>query len=448
MPHPLIPKTGRPSGEPSAARLIAYALPAFPLAILTLPLFVIVPKFYAEELGAPLQAVGLALLLVRVIDAISDPLAGHLADMTQARFGRRRLWVALAAMPTALAGYLVFAPPAGAGAGYLLLWGSVLSLAWTAMQVPYNAWGAELSSSYAGRTRVMAFRETLVVLGTFAAIAIAGALQKPGTLRPILDAFAWLLVILLPLAALVCLWRVPEPEDRSQRTLSFREGLPHLKANRPFQRLLVAFFFNGLANGLPATLFLFYVSRIIGSEPAQGPLLVLYFLCGVIGVPFWLWLAGRIGKHRTWCLAMVLACLGFLPATLLGAGDVWPFAMVCIVTGLALGADMILPSAQQADVIDLDTAASGAQRSGLYLAFWGLATKLALALAVGIAFPLLDWAGFEAQGQGQTGIGMLAFLYAGLPVALKLIAIGLMWNFPVDARMQDRIRADIEARRA
>jgi glycoside/pentoside/hexuronide:cation symporter, GPH family len=43
---------------------------------------------------------------------------------------------------------------------------------------------------------------------------------------------------------------------------------------------------------------------------------------------------------------------------------------------------------------------------------------------------------------------MLAFLYAGLPVALKLIAIGLMWNFPVDARMQDRIRADIEARRA
>jgi Na+/melibiose symporter-like transporter len=407
-----------------------------------------VPKFYAEELGAPLQAVGLALLLVRVIDAFSDPLAGHLADGTRSRFGRRRIWVALAVLPTALAGYLVFVPPADAGAGYLFLWGTALSLAWTAMLVPYNAWGAELSSSYAGRTRVMAFRETLVVLGTFAAIALAGALQKPGSLRPVLDAFALVLVILLPVAALACLAAVPEPVDRSARTLSFREGLPFLKANRPFQRLLAAFFFNGLANGLPATLFLFYVGRVLGAEAAQGPLLVLYFLCGVIGVPFWLWLSKRIGKHRSWCYAMILACAGFLPAVFLDAGAVTDFAIVCIVTGLALGADMILPGAQQADVIDLDTAESGSQRSGLYLAFWGLATKLALALAVGLAFPLLGWAGFDAQGKSSTGLGMLAFLYAGLPVLLKLVAIGLMWNFPVDAATQERVRGQIEGRLA
>lgn len=436
------------ASEPTAFRLLAYALPAFPLAILTLPLYVIVPKFYAEELGAPLAAVGLALLLVRIIDAVSDPLAGQLADKTRSRFGRRRIWVALALLPTALAGYLVFVPPAGAGAGYLFLWGTALSLAWTAMLVPYNAWGAELSASYAGRTRVMAFRETLVVLGTFAAIALAGALQKPGSLRPVLDAFALALVILLPLAGLFCLKFVPEPLDRSAGTLSFREGLPFLKANRAFQRLLVAFFFNGLANGLPATLFLFYVGRVLGAEAAQGPLLVLYFLCGVIGVPFWLWLSNRIGKHRTWCFAMILACAGFLPAVFLDTGAVTAFAIVCVITGLALGADMILPGAQQADVIDLDTAESGAQRSGLYLAFWGLATKLALALAVGLAFPLLGWSGFEAQGAGNAGLGMLAFLYAGLPVLLKIIAIGLMWNFPVDAALQDRVRARIESRMA
>lgn len=435
------------SSEPSAWRLIAYALPAFPLAILSLPLYVIVPKFYAEELGAPLQAVGLALLLVRVIDALSDPLAGHFADKTTARFGRRRIWVAFAILPTAICGYFVFVPPAGAGAMYLFLWGTALSLAWTAMLVPYNAWGAELSTSYAGRTRVTAFRETLVVLGTFFAIALAGALQKPGTVRPVLDAFALTLVILLPIAALICLRLVPEPEDRSTQTMSFREGLPHLIGNRPFLRLLVAFFFNGLANGLPATLFLFYVARVLGAEAAQGPLLVLYFLCGVIGVPFWLWLSRRIGKHRTWCLAMVMACLGFLPALFLGAGAVWGFAVVCIITGLALGADMILPGAQQADVIDLDTASSGAQRSGLYLAFWGLATKLALALAVGLAFPLLGAAGFQAQGAGTEGLGMLAFLYAGLPVLLKAVAIGLMWNFPIDAAAQARMQADIAARR-
>jgi len=441
-----MPAPNASASEPSAFRLLAYALPAFPLAILTLPLYVIVPKFYTEELGASLQAVGLALLLVRLIDGLADPFAGQLADKTRSRFGRRRLWVALSLLPTALAGYLVFVPPAGAGALYLFLWGTVLSLAWTAMLVPYNAWGAELSASYAGRTRVMAFRETLVVLGTFAAIVVAGVLQKPGSLRPVLDAFALILAILLPIAGFLCLKFVPEPQDRSAASLSFREGLPFLKANRPFQRLLAAFFFNGLANGLPATLFLFYVGRVLGSEAAQGPLLVLYFLCGVIGVPFWLFLSSRIGKHRTWCLAMILACAGFLPAMFLEQGATTAFAIVCVITGLALGADLILPGAQQADVIDLDTEASGAQRSGLYLAFWGLATKLALALAVGIAFPLLDFAGFEAQGKGTAGLAMLAFLYAGLPVLLKIVAILLMWNFPVDAIEQDRVRARIESR--
>jgi Na+/melibiose symporter-like transporter len=165
-----------------------------------------------------------------------------------------------------------------------------------------------------------------------------------------------------------------------------------------------------------------------------------------MGVPFWLWLARKTSKHVAWCWGMLLACTCFLPAPFLGTAQTAIFAAVCIGTGLALGADLVLPPAIQADVIDVDTAATGEQRSGLYFAAWGLATKLALALAVGVAFPLLGATGFDPAAGLRTdsGLAMLGFLYAGLPIVLKIGAAALMWHFPIDEKMQTRLRDQIE----
>jgi GPH family glycoside/pentoside/hexuronide:cation symporter len=429
--------------------LAAYALPALPLAILTLPLYVLVPSFYARELMLPIAAVGQALLLVRIVDALSDPLVGVFADRFRPAFGRRRLWFALASVPTAIAAFLVFTPPQGAGLFYLTLWGMALSVAWTAALVPYTAWGAELSRDYAGRARVAGWRETFALAGTLLALfaqVLVPLAGYPGE-RAVLFALGLFVLLALPLAAALCVARVPEPVDLSKTRLGFGEGLAHMRANAPFLRLLGAFLLNGFANGFPATLFIFYVSEKLGAAAMAGPLLVLYFVCGVAGVPVWLWLARRIGKHRAWSWAMLGACLFFAPAPFLDESGVAIFALVCIGTGFALGADLMLPPAIQADVIDVDTAASGEQRSGLYFAAWGLATKLALALAVGVAFPLLGYAGFD-PGEGLRsagGLAMLGFLYAGLPIALKLAAIALMWNFPLDEAAQAKLRARIDA---
>ena len=434
----------------SRGTLAAYALPALPLAILTLPLYVLVPSFYARELMLPIAAVGQALLLVRIIDALSDPLVGVFADRFRPSFGRRRLWFALASVPTALAACLVFTPPQGAGLAYLTIWGMVLSVAWTAALVPYTAWGAELSADYAGRARVAGWRETFALVGTLLALFAQVLVPLAGFTgeRAVLAALGIFVLFALPLATALCVAHVPEPVDLSTKRLGFREGLTHMRANAPFLRLLGAFLLNGFANGFPATLFIFYVSEKLVTPEMAGPLLVLYFICGVAGVPLWLWLARRLTKHRAWSWAMLGACAFFAPAPFLGEGDLAIFALVCIGTGFALGADLMLPPAIQADVIDVDTAASGEQRSGLYFATWGLATKLALALAVGVAFPLLGWAGFDpGAGLRSTGLATLGFLYAGLPIVLKLAAIAMMWNFPLDVVAQATLRAKIEAAR-
>jgi Na+/melibiose symporter-like transporter len=437
------------SNEPTVRQLLGYALPALPVAALSLPFYVMVPEFYTTDVGIPIATVGFVLLMVRILDAVTDPVAGALADWTRPGFGRRRTWVMASAPLVALAAWFVMRPVAGAGASYLFIWATALSLAWTAISVPYQAWGAELSRSYEGRTRVAAFRESFTVIGTLIALLLPAIVQlQGGTSRDGLAALALFIAVLLPVGALVAVLSAPEPVERVQAGSNWRDGMAHLAANRPFRRLLAAFFVNSLANGLPATLFLFFVADRLGAKDQAGPLLVLYFLCGVAGVPFWLWLARRTSKHRAWAIGMVMACCAFAVAPFLGPGQVVLFGAVCIFTGLALGADVVLPAAVQADVIDVDTAASGQERAGLYLGLWALATKLAFAGAVGVAFPLLSAAGYDpgAGLRSDSGLVMLGLLYAGLPVLLKLGAIALIWNFPLDKAGMQAVSDKIASR--
>jgi Na+/melibiose symporter-like transporter len=100
----------------------------------------------------------------------------------------------------------------------------------------------------------------------------------------------------------------------------------------------------------------------------------------------------------------------------------------------------------QADVVDVDTLGGGGQRTGLYFAIWSVATKLALALAPAFAFPLLDAANFVHGGTGTEGHFALGVLYAWVPVAFKLVAAALIWNFPLDARAQAALRQRIAER--
>jgi len=432
-----------------AAVLAAYGLPGLPAAALGVPLYVFLPTFYAEEVGLPLTAVGGALLLARLWDVVTDPVVGALSDRTGGRFGRRRPWLVASLPLLVVSVWMLFRPLDGAGIGYLTLWSFALYLGWTMLALPHGAWGAELSDDYHERARISAAREVAVVLGTLVAaglpavIGLAGGDGRPGAVLALL---APALAVALPLAVLVAVARVPDRVRAAAAPLPWRRATALLAGNRPFRRLIVAYLVNGVANGLPATLFLLFVAHVLAVPAMQGPLLFAYFLCGVLGVPGWLALARRIGKHRAWCWAMLANCAVFAWVPLLGSGDVWPFLAICVLSGLCLGADLVLPAAIQADVVDVDTAAGGGRRTGLYFAFWGMATKLALALAVGVAFPLLDLAGFRAGAADNAPPALLtlALLYAAAPVAFKAVAIALMWRFPLDAAAQAELRRRID----
>ena len=446
-------RDGRPNTDStratSAYRLyFAYALPAAPLACLGLPLYALVPTYYTETIGLPLASVGLVLLFIRFFDAAIDPVVGVLSDRFRPLFGRRRLALLISLPVASLAAFMLYWPPADANIAWLGLWGILLSLGFTMATVPYAAWGAELVTGYRERSSLAAWREGLTLIGTLIAIVLPFGIGF-GKDQAV-SGLAWLGIVIaisLPLTGLITIAVCPEPKEYSTTRLSLKQSVGFLFGNTSFLRLLAAFFLNGFANGIPATLFLYFVSDRLGLPEARGPLLFLYFLCGIAGVPLASVAAKRFGKHRAWCLAMIAACLAFAIAPMLPVGSLYGFATICILTGLLLGFDLVIPPAIQADVIDVDTAQSGEQRSGLYFAAWGLATKLSLAAGVGLVFPVLSTFGFEpsaAAGNSPTALFALAVTYAWIPVVLKLAAIGLMWNFPLDEKAHKIVRDQID----
>lgn len=435
--------------EPGNGRLALYALPALPLAAIALPFYIVVPTFYADNFGISLAAIGALLLAIRMIDAVTDPIFGWLSDRVQSRFGRRRFFFAISIPLTALSAFMLFWPPVDAGILYLAFWGTALSIGTTWSLLPYTAWGAELATGYQARVRLSGWRESATLIGSLLAITLPflGGLNSASGFHGL----AWLAVaiaIALPLAATIAVTTVPEPNDLSTRRLSLREGVAHLRRNGPFLRLVSAFMLNSFAGAVPASLFIYFVGQRLGVPELQGPLLFTYFLCAIAGVPLAVAVAKRFGKHRAWCMGMLATCASFLVVGFLGEGDVIPFAIVCVTTGLLLGFDLTLPPAIQADVIDNDTVASGEQRSGLYFAAWSFVTKFSVALSAGVVFPLLDLAGFsgdQAVTQTPQALAALGMLYAFLPILPKLAAIAIMWNFSLDEAAHKRLRENLSS---
>lgn len=430
----------------AATNRFAYGILGLPLAALGLPLVVYLPPYYAGLPGLTAGLVGGVLFAARVIDVLTDPLVGWLSDRCPTRLGRRLPWI-LAGTPLLLvSAWLLFAPLPGAGPLYLFVWSAAAYLGWTLIYLPYTTLGAELSTDYDERSRITAFREGFFVLGTVVAIVLPPLIER-GTGFSGLAGLAVFLSVSLPLCLLWFFARVREPARTRQARIDWRAGLKLLAGNAPFRRLITAYLLNGMANGFPAALFLFFVQQVLGGDrAAAGGFLLLYFLCAVAGLPLWLRLGRHWSKHRLWCAAMLWAAAVFAWTPLLGSGDYLAYGAICVLAGLSLGVDQAVPASIQADVIDEDTAAGGGDRAGLYFGLWGMATKLAFALAVGIAYPLLELAGFVAGAQDNTGSALLvlALLYAGVPVIVKLGVVGMMWRFPLDRSRHAELRARIE----
>ncbi len=427
--------------------LLAYALPALVISLPTIPVFIHLPTMYGVNLGLGLSATGAVLLLARLFDTVTDPLIGAASDRWPWRGQYRKPWIAVGSVVAGIGLYKVLNPPAVVDGTYLLVWLLALYGGWTMIAVPYAAWGAELSADYHERARVTAVRESCALLGIVVAGAVAaGITWTGGGERASIGAIAVTAILLGCAVIPAMLWIVPDktiprPRLRRSTTGRIRKDWSTLTRNGPFMRLLFAWFLNGMANGIPAgTFFLYLEYGLAAGEQSRSMFVLLYFVSAIAAIPAWLAISRVMGKHRAWCWAMVMAIAAFSTVPLIPAGGFVGFALVCVITGMALGADLALPPAIQADVVDYDTWRFGRRRTGLQFALWSMATKLSLALAVGVALPLLEILGFHPGTQDNAGRDVLIVIYALVPAVIKGAAVAMIWRFPLSPRRHALIR--------
>ncbi len=414
-----IPARPAANGTLGYPALFAYGLFGMPLAMAALPLYVHLPKFYGDHLGVPLAALGVLLLVLRLADGVLDPMLGAWSDRAPSR---KRL-IGLAVPLLAIGMAALFAPQVD-GHGPLLVWlGVALAVVYFAFSlatINHSAWGAELSFDAVERTRITAVREGLALVGVVVASVAPALMGGDGGEAIGLPRFAFGYALFLLLCAAVSLGVAPAVE-RSPDIGRFRfADMAAPLADPTFRRLLAVFMANGIASAIPATLVLFYIADVLQAEARQGLFLALYFIAGAAGMPLWVKLSARIGKVRAWGVAMIVAIAAFVWAAFLGEGDAAAFAVICALSGLTLGADLALPPSLLADVIGRD---GRMHATGTYFGLWTLATKLNLALAAGIALPLLAYFGYAPGSRDPAAVHALALVYAAAPCLLKLGAV-------------------------
>ena len=397
------------------------SLYALMLAAAGIPLYIHLPRFAAVNLGIGLGVIGTVLLVIRLVDLVQDPLIGWAIDRWP---GGQLLFAALAALGLAIGFPLLFGLPEGASVAALIVVLMLLFSAYSLGTILLYGRSATLAKKAEAKElmTLAAYREggqlTGVVIAA-SAPALFVALGASAQGYPAFGLFLGLLA-LLTLVLTIPIWR---------RTPITGQGLSFAGLGQAGAlRLLALALVNSLPVAITSTLFLFFVEDRLQLPGKAGPLLILFFLSAGASVPLWAKLSNRIGPKKTLIIAMPLSIAGFIGAASLDAGALVGFAIICIASGAALGADMVVLPAMFSVVLTR----SGLNASAAF-GIWSFAGKLGLALAAFFTLPLLERSGFTpGQANSAEALKTLNLAYAVLPCILKLGAFGMVLTLPTE----------------
>lgn len=405
---------------------IAYGLLGLPLAMSALPVYVQIPTYYTSQLGLSLASAGWVLFLARFSDAVQDPFLGRVIDKLH---GKLTLWFCAAGVMLAIAFLGLWLPLVSQH--YLVVWLAVLLvmayMAHSMLNIAYLSWGARLvdlnkSAANARLLGAAAWREGAGLVGVILASVVPGLIMA-GDAHQISQRLGWYSMtfgLLLAIAIAALLRKAPAWRHAEVAHQHWRIEWKIMTSNRAFKALLVPYFLNAISVSVPATLVLFFINDQLQAASYGAAFLASYFIAAAIGLPCWVKVAERIGVMNSWRLGMLLAIIAFVCAGTLEAGAIVPFFLICIASGLALGADLALPPVLLAKVIKKDAPPA------MYYGIWTLLAKFALAVS-GLSLPLLAWFDYHP---GHPATYLLTWVYAGVPCVMKLSALLMLLRLP------------------
>lgn len=432
-------------------RIIAFGSVQLPLGTIGLPIAIYLAPLYSGQLNLSLQLIGMALIIARLSDFIIDPIIGILTDRWRPSIGRRRVWLIFGVIAMLIGVALLFRPSPGVDIVYFTVAVSLVYFGFTLIQLPYNAWAAELSTDYHIRTRISSVTQIFSILGLIVSTLIpAYVLWTPGaTSADVMAAVSVFVFATLPLCCALAFFVVPEPAAPHHKApLGIGAMLRMLRSNRAFLGVTLVVFIATIGEVFRQTITVFFARDVVGVANI-GIVYFIYFVAALSLVPFWVWLAKRIEKHRALALALVVVAISNALMFFVPRGGTLMFTALFILKGTCYGGVLMLPNAMVADTVDIDTAQTLDRQQGIFFAAIAMVQKMGFAMGAGLPLLLLGWVDYNSAGESRPApLFALTVSYSIIPCVLVLLAAALAWRYSLTAARHRAIRAEIDARLA
>lgn len=409
-----------------------YSFFALPLSLIVVSYYVYLPKWYADYFGATVSTLGFFILLVRLFDALTDPICGVLSDLLLKK-GFSRFYLLVPGVLILVSAFYLLLSPDSYAPEDVNLYFLVISLAFylgsTLVAVPYESIGVS-SCGIKTRARLLGLRDLNVILGTIIASVVPiiifkyiliknQAIESIGIIYGSVLLFALFLLFLFKPDI-----KFPSISSETSGT-SFKSMVKLPFSSSEFKTLSLSYLISGLGIALPASLFLFFCEIVLGLSTEQANLsLFVYFGIGIVFLPMWIFLSKKFPIVKLWFIAQIINAGFFLPVAFLTKGDYSHFLILISFSALGFGGSFSLPSIIQAQIVAEVNQAHKGDFSGAFMGIWSVIKKFSQAVGSGLGLYIIGQSGLDSgQLDSETLRITTRVLYAIVPSVLSLWSI-------------------------
>lgn len=461
----------RQSNSLSLTTCVAYSAPSFIVAWLMTPV-AIIQGIYAKHYGLSLNAIATILLIVRLVDAISDPLIGYYSDRYYRKSGTRKPFVLIGGVLFVLCAYFLYVPPKEVGAVYFTLWFIALYVAWTLYEVPHITWAGELADNAKDKTKIYSIRIMVSYTGLLCFYAIpllpffTSKAITPVTLQVSVSVAGLFMIPLL----LYCLKNTPNchdfPCDKLRlNTRKMEKKCPHtvtnhdalsvwyiLTKNRPFLLLIIAYSLISIGAGMWYGLIFIFVDIYLDMGEQFAQMFMLAFVVGILVTPIWYQVAIRISKKNTWLISTFLFVICFIHTGTLTPHDTLfdELLLLKITQTIGFVCMGVMSQAMLSEVCDYGTWKFNKEQSATYFSIYTFSTKAASAIAMAVGLAIAGWYGFDATATAQSidGVRGITIAMTWVPLLFTCLSMIAIFFCPINAYRHSIIQRRLNIRSA
>ncbi len=413
--------------------------------------------FYTDVVGISPILAGWIYALGIGWDAITDPFMGYLAERTKTKMGSYRPFIYYGSIPLALSFVLLFWVPPFEGTVlflFLILVNLIHRSCFTIVSVPYSSLTARITNDSKERTKLTTARMISASFGTLSMSALAFPLIAYFGGADEAFGFLWLAIIsgLIAIALLsVTVYSVREKVDEivTSNLPNFVSITKTVATNYPFWIVFGCILILGSTGVMFNKNLIYFVKYGLELHEYQGLILGVSSGASFLSLPFWAYLALKIGKRETWLISMTIAFIGLLLFFYYPIASLNELLILLALIGVGNGAGGVLFWSMLPDTVEYGEWKSGIRTESSLYGFMTFAQKSSIAVAALILGFLLSGIGFEPnQIQSEETISGMKFMMSWIPICGIIISLVLMYFYPISTKFHGELLQRIKERNA